>query len=285
MTKVSVFNFSGIYETMYGEGDYSALWDALGGVPACFINMKELPGTSCYCDADAAKQISDVLKKHDSARIHLIDSGNYHYLSLFFLRMIEEPFRLIVFDNHTDMQPPAFGGLLSCGGWVLEALETLPGLAELWLIGPDEESIAAVPGLSGESAWNEKKLRFLSREVLENWRREGVLNRKTAEWIREGFAIPAQNVLPSVPLSGGVYISVDKDVLSETYARTSWSQGDLALDELIGMVGQVMASMKEAGLTAAGIDICGESEKHDDAGCVLGRQTNERIMEFLKGWL
>ena len=285
MAEASVWDFSGIYETMYGEDAFSSPRDALAGIPACYINMKELPGTSCYCDADAEKQISAVLKKHDSARIHLIDSGSYHYLSLFFLRLIREPFRLIVFDNHTDMQPPAFGGLLSCGGWVLEALETLPELVELWLIGPDEESIAAALAPSGDRVWHEKKLRFLSRESLEGWRRDGVLGLKTAEWVREGFAVPAQGVPLSVSLSGGVYLSVDKDVLSKTYAKTSWSQGDLTLDELTGMMGQVMASMKEAGLPAAGIDICGESETHDDAGCALSRQTNRRLMEFLKGWL
>ena len=39
------------------------------------------------------------------------------------MEKIDMPFRLILFDNHTDMQPPAFGGLLSCGGWAAEALE------------------------------------------------------------------------------------------------------------------------------------------------------------------
>lgn len=53
---------------------------------------------------------------------------------------MKEPFNLLVFDNHTDMQLPAFGGLLSCGGWIASALEEVEKLQEVWLIGPDEEA-------------------------------------------------------------------------------------------------------------------------------------------------
>ena len=52
----------------------------------------------------------------------------------------ERAFNLLVFDNHTDMQLPAFGGLLSCGGWIASALEEVEKLQEVWLIGPDEEA-------------------------------------------------------------------------------------------------------------------------------------------------
>ena len=61
-------------------------------------------------------------------------------MSLLWLKKVHTPFRLLVFDNHTDMQPPAFGGLLSCGGWAAEALKALPFLQELVLVGPDREA-------------------------------------------------------------------------------------------------------------------------------------------------
>ena len=57
---------------------------------------------------------------------------------------VKEPFNLLVFDNHTDMQLPAFGGLLSCGGWIASALEEVEKLQEVWLIGPDEEAYGQV---------------------------------------------------------------------------------------------------------------------------------------------
>ena len=64
-----------------------------------------------------------------------------------------------MFDNHTDMQPPAFGGLLSCGGWVAEAIEELPLLREVILAGPDENALTRqIPCFAKKSgSFQEKK--------------------------------------------------------------------------------------------------------------------------------
>ena len=84
------------------------------------------------------------------------------------MEKIDIPFRLILFDNHTDMQPPAFGGLLSCGGWAAEALEKLPHLQEVILIGPDQEAFDQVDQEAFDQMDPEaqKRVRFLSREKL-----------------------------------------------------------------------------------------------------------------------
>lgn len=55
--------------------------------------------------------------------------------------MVKEPFELLVFDHHTDMQRPAFGGILSCGGWIREALETNENLKHVILVGPPETAM------------------------------------------------------------------------------------------------------------------------------------------------
>ena len=57
-------------------------------------------------------------------------------MSRLWLELVTEPFDLLVFDHHTDMQEPAFGGILSCGGWVRAALEELPLLHRVYLAGP-----------------------------------------------------------------------------------------------------------------------------------------------------
>ena len=72
-----------------------------------------------------------------------MDSGNYHYMSRIGAGRVKEPFNLLVFDNHTDMQLPAFGGLCP-GGWIASALEEVEKLQEVWLIGPDEEAYGQV---------------------------------------------------------------------------------------------------------------------------------------------
>ena len=73
-----------------------------------------------------------------------IDSGNYHYMTRLWLTRMDQPFCLLVYDNHTDMQPPAFGGILSCGGWIAAALEELENLKYVILVGPDEAAYEQV---------------------------------------------------------------------------------------------------------------------------------------------
>ena len=39
---------------------------------------------------------------------------------------------------------PAFGGLLSCGGWIYDSIMEMPLLKKVILIGPDEEAFSRV---------------------------------------------------------------------------------------------------------------------------------------------
>ena len=81
-----------------------------------------LEGSSLYCSEEAAARLRSCLGSIPLRSVHLLGSGDRHYLTLFFLERIAEPFQLILFDNHPDDQPGAFGeNLLSCGNWVLRA--------------------------------------------------------------------------------------------------------------------------------------------------------------------
>ena len=154
---------------------------------------------------------------------------------------MEHPFRLLVFDNHTDMQPPAFGGILSCGGWIAASLEELENLRHVILVGPDETAYEQV----------EEKLKdrvtFLSREHL-----QGMTEAQINGFLEETVG----RVCESLPL----YISVDKDVLSTKDAQTTWSQGDMNLTTLMSGVHAVLECVKNAGGEIAGVDICGEAD-------------------------
>ena len=149
------------------------------------------------------------LEEFDADGIHFIDSGNYHYMSRIWLEKLNTPFRLVVFDNHTDMQPPTFGGLLSCGGWVAASLEELPLLKEVLLVGPDQEAFDQTEPVLRE------KVRFLSREKLG----EMTLEEKVSFFEELTAELPT-------------YLSVDKDVLCPEEASTTWSQGEMTLEEL-----------------------------------------------------
>lgn len=91
-------------------------------------------GTNCYCSADSAGRIRRAVAALPLHAVHDIGTGDYHYVSLFWLERIREPFSLVLFDHHPDDQPGAFGeDLLSCGGWVAQARK-LPLLrSDVWI--------------------------------------------------------------------------------------------------------------------------------------------------------
>lgn len=229
--KITVMNFSGIYrkEQFSEETDW--------------LDVSDIPGTNCYCDEEAFGEILKRIAEFPAEGIHFIDSGNYHYMSRIWLEKITEPVTLVVFDNHTDMQPPAFGGLLSCGGWIEAALTEIPLIQRVILIGPDEEAFFQTePELR-------ERTDFLSRERL---------RAMTGEQREEFFE---EKIKES---SGALYISVDKDILCPGEADTSWSQGDLTLSELLEMLQTVLKCGEALGKEIVGVDICGESESSDN---------------------
>ena len=101
-------------------------------------DCSDIEGTKCYLDDIAKEKILKRINTMSPAGIHFIDSGNYHYLTLLWISKIKEDFNLILFDHHPDNQPPSFGQITSCGGWVLEATETLPHLKSVYTFGVGE---------------------------------------------------------------------------------------------------------------------------------------------------
>ena len=83
---------------------------------------------------------------------------------------------------------------------------------------------------------------------------------------------------------GRIYISIDKDALSPTYAATNWDQGSLDVATLKELIADLAAGHK-----ILGIDICGERAR-DFAGDeyhtvqeadTLNSELNRELAEFL----
>lgn len=239
-------NFSGIYKQQQfwqtGEIQRNISW----------VEVQELPGSNCYCDGDAMEILRQKLEEFDADGIHFIDSGNYHYMSRIWLEKLNTPFRLVVFDNHTDMQPPAFGGLLSCGGWVAASLEELPLLKEVLLVGPDQEAFDQTEPVLRE------KVRFLSREKLG----EMTLEEKVSFFEELTAELPT-------------YLSVDKDVLCPEEASTTWSQGEMTLEELCEFV-KILLEKQDI----LGMDVCGECDPDACEGDHLNDLANRKLLEL-----
>ena len=54
-----------------------------------FVNCKEVYG---YCSQQARKSIEDKIKDLSPEGIHFIDSGNFHYVSEFWIEKIKQSF-------------------------------------------------------------------------------------------------------------------------------------------------------------------------------------------------
>ena len=94
-----------------------------------------LEGTDCYCSPQSAALIRQAISSLNLNDVHHLGTGDYHYVSLFWLEQIEEPFCLLLVDNHPDNQAYAFGNILSCGSWIIDA-STLPHFKSLmWVDG------------------------------------------------------------------------------------------------------------------------------------------------------
>lgn len=223
----------------------------------CWLDCRDISGVNGYCSDDAQEEIRKRIQEYSYEGIHFLDSGNYHYLSKFWLEKVQQPFSLIVFDHHTDMQKSAFFGLLSCGSWVKEVLETNPYVKEVCVVGPPKESVEQCePELAS-------RVVFVTQEELH----EG----KLEQW--EAF-LEGRKELP-------VYLSIDKDVLCMEDARTNWDQGEMKLVELEEMIKQVFQNRN-----ILGADICGEnpqdtSQRPFKEELEVNRKTNIKLYECL----
>ena len=240
---ITICNFSNVYGNQpYLEGL------RLSG-KASWLDLSDISGTDCYCDDEA---VAAIRKKIANAGItgargiHFIDNGNYHYMSKIWTDKIAEPFTLIVFDHHPDMQEPRFGDILSCGGWVKKTLDENKFIDNVVIIGVADnlvEKIGAEIASHPAGARNDNfqnKVSFIRESELPSVTLEG----RSPDRVHSTLHIPH-----SAPL----YISIDKDALAPAYAATNWDQGSLSLKQMMTFIEELAKNRR-----IIGVDICGE---------------------------
>ena len=240
--KMTVMDFTGIYENESFYKHKNIEW----------LDLHELQGVCGYCSQEARKTIEDKIKYLSPEGIHFIDSGNFHYVSEFWLEKIKHDFVLAVFDHHSDMVKPMFSDILSCGSWILNSLENNKYLKKVILIGIDEKQVALIPK-------HQDKVLYLKDDDLENldvWKK-------------------VDDLLHRYPL----YISIDKDVLSKRVVETDWDQGSMQLIEF-----KILLAYLFKNSHTIGIDICGECA--NEVSLLKEIKTddllNEKIISFLE---
>lgn len=282
---ISVFDFSHQYDYLREQADY-------------YSDCSLISGTNAYCSDEAAEQLREevnkalVIEKNNPkapldadgsrekletmpAGIHFIDSGNYHYMSLFFLERIPTDFTLLLIDNHTDMNENAFGDILSCGNWVRKALETLPHLKKVVMLGVKpqyfqemKESLTS-EGELAENPESENELFFINNsEGCSAQERTIILpNIKNDVTKKIIYVNNVNDISTYISSDIAVYVSLDKDALSEEYAVADWDQGKLSLDD----IKHIFAELNQHHIL--GIDICGDTK----AGASLNQEVNLKL--------
>lgn len=238
-----------------------------------YLDCSDIEGTDMYCAPEAARELKGRLEPYPVTGVHFLDSGNYHYMSRLFTQKINRPYQLVVFDNHTDMQPTMIPELMSCGDWALHVLKEDDCLGKLFLIGPGQESIDEIPvaDLPGD---RREKLVCISREECQR-----MISRQAGQLETESSIYHSLGQLdPRIP----VYFSVDKDVLSEGFARTNWDQGRMTLSTLKEILQWICDRN-----AVLGVDICGELSGEDarqfSKAQQINQRTNEELYHFFKG--
>ena len=245
--QTTILDFTGVYSFqpfMQELKGSSRQVSATANAKIRYIDCADIPGTDCYCDDEAVeiirRRIADAGIK-DAGGIHFFDNGNYHYMSKIWTDMVQEPFSLVVFDHHPDMQEPRFGNILSCGGWVKKVLEENKFIGNVVIIGVADHLAEEI------------------REELSQVGNASTLDKVT--FIKESeLRESLKSSIESGTTEGRIYLSIDKDALSPAYAATNWDQGSLDVATLKEIIADLAQNHK-----ILGVDICGERAR-DFAG-------------------
>ena len=295
MKSLAVFQRSGIYK----DRD---LRECFPGMDLCLFDCSEERGTNGFCDEEAKNRLRQQIvhmqacleslhteKQHteplhtgedsegsaeEDGRVevpygvHLLDNGNYHYLSALMTERIREPYTLVLIDHHPDMQPSAFGcEVLSCGSWVLNALLTQKNLKRVFALGVEE-------------ALKEEAL-LCVREAI---------GREEYERVRKkiSFAYPKPE-----EVVGGIYLSIDKDVLAKKFVKTNWDQGEMTLPQLEDILRDLCTNHKVIGMDLSGAPDETVLQEHPealkeslliDAHLIRVLQVSSCTRQGVKGW-
>jgi hypothetical protein len=193
------------------------------------------------------RMVENFYRAYDSrlAPFLLYGSGDFHYLSGLWLRLVAQSVVLISFDNHPDwdIRPPKWG----CGGWINRALD----LAQV--------KRAAVWGCGNFECWwphnifgNHAAERAGKLEVhpwaddrpVKDRQRPGAILREDWRELFEAFVARLRRA--------DLYVTIDLDCLGADEMITNWENGRFNITDLEW----ALAKLRERNRIVAG-DVCG----------------------------
>lgn len=241
------------------SGAHSYLKEEVKTEKIAYIDCTDITEANMYCSETAEREIKRKIAKYGYRGIHFLDSGNYHYVTKFFLEQIKEPFSLVLFDYHDDMRHKALYEFSDCGSWARDILLNHPYLQQMIIIGPEQKQADALSNI-------EERLVCISIQELENEKAEKKL----------------EKIKKNIP----VYISIDKDVLSNSYAVTNWNQGRMSLEMLENVLTLFLLNDN-----VMGVDICGEYSLTDGTfrdfmnAEKVNKNANKELFHYIRSFI
>lgn len=190
-------------------------------------------------------------------------SGDFHHITALIVSLLatkrQTPITIVHIDNHPDWVK--FGNGIHCGSWVSHVLEqgivarvvsvgmTSRDLSWPEFKGADLEHIASSrlvmfpldPPRTFVARNYGKGPAHTSRGRQINWSR-----------LTDTPDKAAIDAVLSVIETEHIYITVDKDALTDVDAKTNWDQGRLSLDLLLAWLQTLMAKCKVVGMDVVG---------------------------------
>ena len=193
----------------------------------------------------------------DEPAITLYGSGDFHHVTLALLRQLREPFNLLVVDKHPDwMRAIPF---LHCGTWLYHAAR-LPLVQRIFHVGGELDFDNRFRWLAPWSLLRSGKITVLPA-IRSFTRGQWVyvpnepVRPHPHEWTNplrlEKLLEPLRADLKRWPL----YVSLDKDVMSEADAVVNWDSGYLAFPEVEMILKAFLGAARDR---LAGMDVVGD---------------------------
>lgn len=184
----------------------------------------------------------------------LMGSGDFHHVSLLLIERLAKqysasnPIQVVVFDNHPDNMRYLFG--IHCGSWI-SYVANLPFVSHVHVLGITSQDIGLFH--FWENRWSplfHKKLTYWSLDVNVAWAKKIGLSHAFRD-----FATPADLIASFLSeqyhSTQPIYLSIDKDVLSEEVVHTNWDQGKLQTYHILDTITSIKSRL-------IGSDITGE---------------------------
>ncbi len=203
------------------------------------------------------QRLDRVIDRDSPPAVHLLGSGDFHHLTLALLRRINQPFNLLVLDNHSDWA----GGVpfLHCGTWLNHAAK-LQNVRRIFHVGGDRNFddwkrwLAPTGALQSGKIVSLPAVRSFKSGFWKNLphqplraRPESMINADRLEDV----LWPYLDDLDRWPL----YVTLDKNVLWLPESIANWEAGQLDLQEIREVL---QFFLKASSDELVGMDIVGD---------------------------